>query len=141
MKNIHIFVEKVILTEIDRSSIELQSIDNPDFLRAVTAGEEPTKIEVKREIVYADIYITPDGRRFSIGLSEQVRNALGIPLEAWKTMKEANENLLDNIQYQRREIEKYKKFISYHINLSFWGRIKLIWQGFNLSKKMQRQIV
>ena len=80
------------LTEIYNSSIELCSIDNSDFLRAITVGEEPTQIEVKKEIVYADEYTTPDGRHFRIGLSEQVRDALGIPLEAWKNMQHENEN-------------------------------------------------
>lgn len=148
-KNVNktIFVENVKLTEIYNSSIELCSINNPDFLSAVTIGEEPIQIEVKKEIVYADEYTTPDGRHFRIGFSEQARNALGIPLEAWKNMQHENENLYNNIAFYRVEIEgyrkdidKYRKFISYHINLSFWGRVKLVWQGFKLSKKMQRQI-
>lgn len=143
-KNVNktIFVENVKLTEIYNSSIELSSIKNPDFLRAVTTEEKPRQIEVKKELIYAEEYVTPQGRRFRIGLSEQARNALGIPLQGWQDMKRANENLLGNIQYYRtenrkyeKEIEKYKKCISYHSNLSFWGRVKLVWQGFKLSKK------
>ena len=123
-------VTDVQIVDIDKNSYEFFKY-KPVLWGRVMEGEMPTEetVKVKRELIEGERYILPTGRQLIIGLSERVRNALGIPLQVWNLMKNQNEEfrlfqvrlLQANTKYQQ-DIKKYE-------TLSFRGRLKFLFRG------------
>ena len=126
-------VTEIKIMDVNKSSIEIFSFDPLCVkARAFTVGAEPIEEDViiKKEVIEGDEYVLPNGRRLVIGHSQTVRDALGIPITTFNILKTSNKKLLAESMKQQDEICRYQKLTLYYADLSFWGRLKLLWTGF-----------
>lgn len=125
-------------------AIEIVEVREDDWLFYITPKELinphdiPTSVDVKvtGEMVRGLRYKTEDGREICIGMLKSVQEAIGLPYEVLRKMKEREienyKELVERsgiIQDLRMGFGSYKQSIE---NMNFWKRLKALFVGYKL---------
>lgn len=113
-----ICVKSIELEVFDRDEIEY--FYSPGFERDyLDIGGTGKDIKIKREMIQGRVYRDSVGREICIGMTREVQEAIGLPLEAWKRLVEEHEQKRLRINDLWERIENIK-------SLSFWDRLKCL---------------
>ena len=118
-----IVIKNIDLFEIARERVEI-SINQK--ICACDPGAKPTFNTIENEIINGERFYLPDGRKIIIGWSQQVRDAIGIPLTIFGNMR----NEIDGIEKEKFNLSvslrKSKAELTTFKTMNFWNRLKFL---------------
>lgn len=133
-----IAIIEVRMVDIDEDSMEFISHQSPTgrYTAKDLETSATTEIEVSREIIEGVDYYLPGGKILTIGLSKDVREKLGIPIEAFNNMLKKVVSYENQVRGLNNRVMKYDKKLSdarekltVYRYLSFWQRLKFLFTG------------
>lgn len=117
-----ICVTSIELVDVERDFLERAMYENMPPLAQVINAEEPTRAEVKTEMIRGRVFINANRQEFCIGMPKEVQDAIGLPMEAFNNMS----NVLDRLQ---RYSTEQTILINSFKNAKWWKRLKYFFTG------------
>ena len=120
-----IVIRSIDIVNVPNDWYKFVSLDDSRFRRSVYLANPDARenIEIKTEMVKGKIFVNRNGKKFCIGMSEQVQNAIGLPFEVFESQQRAVD--IWYAEYvksdtRKRELEILNNKI---IKLNFWQRL------------------
>jgi len=126
-------VESIKTCTVDRDRWTIRNFK--EMSAAIPIYELPTEVKVICEMIEGKKFINANGNLVCIGLSKQVQDAIGLPMEVFETQQEELSSLSQRLSNSHSrvqvlqedsdilydQLQRYKK-------LTFWKRLKfLVW--------------
>lgn len=121
-----LIVTEIKTKEVDRDKWEVRQCQlNTHPNRAGNALEIDS---YTREMIYGRVFVNINGKRFCIGMSEQVQNAIGLPMDCFEKLNLEIDLLeVDNTQL-RKGVDRLWKKLEVFDTMTFWQKIKFLFK-------------
>lgn len=120
-----ICVTEIKVVDVERDFLWLAHMENMPPIAEIMNSAPKEYAEVKKEIIQGEQFVNAYGQRFCIGMSKQVREAIGLPFEVFKNMHGEIEQLQDANAGRQERIVKFNA-------ASFWKRLWYVLNGYQI---------
>lgn len=129
-----IVVTKVDIVEVDEDPTTFYHYDPPK-IQATTIGEYPEEVLVEQELIHGKRFVNRQKQKVVIGLSKQVQEALGIPLEVISILESRIEYIEKTNKILRNSIAEERKVTTHYVTMPFFQRLKFLFTKRRWKKK------
>ncbi|NIU12591.1 MAG: hypothetical protein GWN76_00800 [candidate division Zixibacteria bacterium] len=114
-------------------------VDNPHYFDAVRKhhprvsiqdlAEIPFPKEVPLELVRGTTFINDRGQEITIGMTQEVQEAIGLPMDVFNSQTEQIDKLNHEVAQKVQEVKELKTALKDYRTMTVWGRVKFLFSG------------
>ena len=119
-------IEDIKILDVDRNELELACYNPKSMYDFNVKYDREIDKEVKREWIRGGVFKIPGGKELCIGMSKQVQEVLGYPMEVLETMR-------GNISWYNQRWVEHREYLSLYKNMSLFKRLKFLFLGRRLN--------
>lgn len=124
-----LLITDIMFEEVPRDIWDVETIPPIPPLTPALENHIPQPDPNRFETVYGTKYIYPDGRDIVIGMTNKVRELLGVPLDEVTNLREVILDQRFTIADLRQDTTRYSARMGRINQMTFWDRLKFLFTG------------